>query len=264
VFGPEPSAGDEADGPRNLLIHGENLAVMESLLRVYRGRINLIYIDPPFDLGIDLAMQAPVGEGRNGDGDGPAVIEVLAYRDKWGNGREPYAEMMRRRLALMRELLSETGSVYVHCDYRTNAVLRLMLDEIFGRDRLCNEIIWHYQSGGRQRGRFSMKHDTIFLYTRSEKWTFNLEAIGRPRGAVRRNHMKRQVDADGRTSFTIRSAGRIYTYYEDDLLTPPDVWTWWRTFSAGAGRREWWRSGWGESGFCATRAGRRCMRRGSG
>lgn len=206
---------------RHRLMLGDNRAVMSALLSEYRGQIDLIYADPPFNLGCDVTMRAPVSGTNQPDNRKRAV----AYRDRWGRGPDSYAQMMYERLTLMRDLLSETGSLYVHCDTRMNGVLRLMLDEIFGPGRLCNEIIWHYQSGGRQRGRYSMKHDTIFLYTRSDRWTFNLEAVGKPRGRQRRNHMKRQVGADGRAFFTIKSAGKIYTYYEDDLLTPADVWT---------------------------------------
>ncbi|MEP0841492.1 MAG: site-specific DNA-methyltransferase, partial [Phycisphaerae bacterium] len=187
------------------------------LLDELRGRIDLIYIDPPFNLGADVTMA--VAAGARG------AVEVPAYRDRWGRGADSYEQMMFERLMLMRELLSPTGSIYVHCDRRVNAALRLILDEVFGPDRLCNEIIWHYQSGGRGRGRFSMKHDTLFWYARGDRWTFNLEAIGQARGAARRNHMRRQVGADGRTGFSIKSAGKVYTYYEDDLLTPADVWT---------------------------------------
>lgn len=214
------SPGREPSGDADRLILGDNQAVMAALLPDLRGRIDLIYIDPPFDLGTDQTVSVPIG-----DADADEPIEIVAYPDRWDRGSAAYARMMDSRLRLMRELLSDTGSLYVHCDYRAHPRLRLMLDEIFGADRLCNEIVWHYQSGGRQRKRFSMKHDTILWYTRSDRWTFNIEAIGRPRGTAKRNHMKRHVGADGRTFFTIKSAGKTYTYYEDDLLTPPDVWT---------------------------------------
>ncbi|HOB75340.1 MAG TPA: site-specific DNA-methyltransferase [Phycisphaerae bacterium] len=221
VPGSEPQASGEL---RNRIVLGDNRAVMSSLLEEYRGRIDLIYIDPPFNLGTDRLMRAPAAPRSPGAGRKPPA-GVVAYRDKWGRGANSYAQMMYERLVLMRELLSETGSLYVHCDYRVNSLLRLMLDEIFGPKRLCNEIIWHYQSGGRQRRRYSTKHDTILLYTKSNRWTFNLAAVGKPRGSQRRNHMKRQVGPDGRAYFTIRSAGKLYRYYEDDLLTPADVWT---------------------------------------
>lgn len=225
------AAGAGPGAFHNRLIFGDNRAVMSTLLEEFRERVDLIYIDPPFDIGADVLVRP----GRGGASTAEAATSrpaergqterVVAYRDRWGRGADSYAQMMYERLVLMRELLSPAGSLYVHCDYRSNAVLRLILDEVFGPNRLCNEIIWHYQSGGRRRGRYSMKHDTLFLYTKSDRWTFNLEAIGRKRGAARRNHMRREVGEDGRAYFTIRSAGRVYRYSEDDLLTPADVWT---------------------------------------
>ncbi|MEM8531354.1 MAG: site-specific DNA-methyltransferase, partial [Chloroflexota bacterium] len=88
-----------------------------------------------------------------------------------------------------------------------------------------NQIIWHYQSGGRQHDQFSRKHDIIYWYSKTARWVFNKDAVGELRGAGKRNHMKRQVDEDGRVYFTIKSAGKVYRYYEDERLTPPDVWT---------------------------------------
>jgi site-specific DNA-methyltransferase (adenine-specific)/adenine-specific DNA-methyltransferase len=124
----------------------------------------------------------------------------------------------------MRELLTATGSIYVHCDYRASAHLRLLMDELFEPGNLRAEIVWHYQSGGRARSCYAMKHDTLLLYSRGPKWTFNADAISSRRGTERRNHMKRQTDPDGRVFYSIRSAGKIYRYYEDELVAPPDVW----------------------------------------
>ena len=210
---------------RNMLIWGDNKLALAALLERFRGQVRLIYIDPPFDAGMDFTMQLSLGEeGTDGQPD-PASVEAVAYRDVWGHGMDSYLHMLYERLVLMRELLCDDGSIFVHCDYRVDAVLKLLLDEVFGRKNQRNQIIWHYQSGGRQHDQFSRKHDIIYWYSKTARWVFNKDAVGELRGARKRNHMKRQVDEEGRVYFTIKSAGKVYRYYEDERLTPPDVWT---------------------------------------
>ncbi len=136
-----------------------------------------------------------------------STLEMVAYRDMWGKGTDSYLHMMFERLSLMKGLLSEKGSIYVQCDWRVTAILRSVIDEVFGIDAYRNEVIWHYQSGGRQERLFSRKHDTIHFVTKTEKWSFDAEAVGLERGAVKRNNMKREVDKNGRVYFTIKSAG---------------------------------------------------------
>jgi len=133
--------------------------------------------------------------------------------------------MIYERLMLMRDLLAEDGSIYVHCDWRVTQFIRLALDEIFGASNHRNEIIWHYQSGGRQEKLFSRKHDTIYLYTKSSLWTFDVDAVGVERGEQKRNNMKRGEDPDGRKFWSIKSGGKVYKYYDDEKITPADVWT---------------------------------------
>lgn len=225
----------------NRLIYGDNLLAMAALLAgddttpSLRGKIDLIYIDPPFDSKADyrtkVLLPSPSGGGAGGEGGSveleqkPTVIEQFAYSDTWSDGTASYLAMMTPRLILMRELLADTGSIYVHLDWHVGHYVKVVLDEVFGKDRLLNEVIWHYQSGGRQEDAFSKKHDVIFAYTKSQDWHFNADAVGELRGDKKRNNMKREVDADGRTYFTIKSAGKIYKYYEDEKLTPADVWT---------------------------------------
>ena len=155
----------------------------------------------------------------------PNILEEIAYRDTWGKGADSFIAMIYERLILMRDLLAEDGSIYVHCDWRVNSYIRLALDEVFGKDNHRNEIVWHYQSGGRQERLFSRKHDSIYLYTNSKNWIFNADAVGIPRGEKKRNNMKRGQDLDGRKYWSIKSAGKIYKYYDDEKVTPADVWT---------------------------------------
>ncbi len=103
------------DDFRNMLIWGDNKLVMASLLKDFKGKIDLIYIDPPFDVGADFTMNVPIGDERETTGKDQSTLEMVAYRDMWGKGTDSYLHMMYERLVLMKELLSETGSIYVHC-----------------------------------------------------------------------------------------------------------------------------------------------------
>lgn len=213
----------------NRLIYGDNLLAMAALLAgdadhaPMRGKIDLIYIDPPFDSKADYRSKIVLPNGTIEQK--PTVIEQFAYSDTWSDGTASYLGMLVPRLELMRELLSDKGTIYVHIDWHVGSYVKLILDEIFGRERLLNEIVWHYQSGGRQTNAFSKKHDTIYAYTKTDSWFFDMDAVGELRGDRKRNNMKKGMDADGRAFFSIMSAGKLYKYYEDEKVTPPDVWT---------------------------------------
>jgi len=163
------------DDWRNMLIWGDNKLVMATLLEQFRGQIDLIYIDPPFDVGADFTIDVQIGDEGETVEKEQSILEAVAYRDTWGRGTDSYLHMMYERLSLMRELLSERGSIYVHCDWRVNSMIRFILDEIFSRDCIVNEIIWSYKTGGIGSRWFSRKHDTLFLYCRSQNYTFNLQ-----------------------------------------------------------------------------------------
>jgi adenine-specific DNA-methyltransferase len=114
---------------RNRLIWGDNKLVMASLLAEFKGKVDLIYIDPPFDVGEDFTMDVPIGDGSDTIFKDQSVLEMVAFKDMWGKGKDSYLQMMFERLALMKELLAEDGSIYVHCDWRVTSHLRLLLDE---------------------------------------------------------------------------------------------------------------------------------------
>src|ERR1035438_2364196 len=137
-------AGNKRDDFRNRLIWGDNKLVMASLLKEFKGRVDLIYIDPPFDVGADFTMDVPIGDEKEMVGKDQSTLEMVAYRDTWGKEMDSYLHMMFERLTLMKELLSETGSIYVHCDWHMNAQLRLLLNETFGHQNFRNEIHWYY------------------------------------------------------------------------------------------------------------------------
>ena len=171
--------GKKRDDFRNRLIWGDNKLVMASLLKEFKGRIDLIYIDPPFDVGADFTMDVPIGDGKETVGKDQSTLEMVAYRDMWGKGTDSYLHMMYERLTLMKELLSEKGSIYVHCDFRVNSFLRSILDELFGEDNFINEVIWQRLSAHNDAVKYGPIHDTILFYRngKSHVWNPQFEAL---------------------------------------------------------------------------------------
>lgn len=175
-----PTTGRQLGGWTNKLIWGDNKLVLSSLkngpLREEiekQGGIKLIYIDPPFDVGADFSMDIEIGDDTFTKQ--PSVLEEIAYRDTWGRGADSFISMIYERLVLMRDLLADDGSIYVHCDWRVNSYIRLCLDEVFGKLKHRNEIIWCYKSGGAGSSVFAKKHDTILCYGRTDKPIFNVQ-----------------------------------------------------------------------------------------
>ncbi len=161
------------DDFRNMLIWGDNKLVMASLLKEFKGKIDLIYIDPPFDVGADFTMNVPIGDEKETTSKDQSTLEMVAYRDTWGKGTDSYLYMMYERLALINQMLSDVGSIYVHCDCRVNSGLRLILDELFGTGSFQNEIVWKRQSAHSDSSRCGAIHDTVLFYSKSQKWTWN-------------------------------------------------------------------------------------------
>jgi adenine-specific DNA-methyltransferase len=142
----EGKEGDTfAAGWRNKLIWGDNLLVMGSLREKFAGKIDLIYIDPPFDTGSDFSFRTMVaGDDDPVPGKEPSAIEEKAYRDTWGAGYESYLSMIRDRVLLLHDLLADTGSIFVHLDVHTGPYVKVLMDDIFGQDNFQNEIAWYY------------------------------------------------------------------------------------------------------------------------
>lgn len=165
------------DAPvQSRLIYGDNLAVMAALLPELEGQIDLIYADPPFFTN----RQYPARVGQGEDSRRPADWQLAeGYPDDWPD-IESYLDMLYPRLALMHRLLSTTGSLYLHLDYHANHYARLLLDEIFGPERLLNEIIWVYHGPSPIRSAFNRKHDTILAYTKSNDYVFNVDEVREP------------------------------------------------------------------------------------
>ena len=172
------SRGRQLKGWTNKLIWGDNKLILSSLkngpLREEierQGGLKLIYIDPPFDVGADFSMDIEIG------GDTftkkPNILEEIAYRDTWGKGADSFIAMIYERLILMRDLLAEDGTIYVHCDWRVNSHIRLALNEVFGPKQLRNEITWQRTGAHNDAGRFGVVHDTLLAFSKSEKNIFN-------------------------------------------------------------------------------------------
>lgn len=158
----------------NRLIWGDNLLVMQALLaQGYGGQIDLIYIDPPFNTGENFNFNNEVKIGDSTYEKELPLNERLAYTDTWSRGLDSFLDMVYPRLQLMQKLLSAKGSIYIHCDYRVNSYLRLILDEIFGREMFCNEIIWKRRTGTASSNiGYGVQTDTLLFYTKSENYYF--------------------------------------------------------------------------------------------
>lgn len=211
----------EEGTPQNEFHLGDAAEIAQRLMETYEGRVNLVYLDPPFLTGKTFEARVRVGAKEWKSGRGSLVLR--AYQDN--QTREAYLEKMRAVLVNARELMASDALIYVHIDWRMHPYLRLLMDEIFGEGCFLNEIIWAYQSGGSARRYFPRKHDVILMYSKTKDYDFHIQDVAEVVPGGRENHMKRHVDADGRVYRSIRSGGRVYTYYDDDPVVPGDVWT---------------------------------------
>ncbi|GMU96462.1 site-specific DNA-methyltransferase [Ignavibacterium album] len=235
--------GRQQTGWTNKLIWGDNKLILSSLkngpLRKEiedNGGIKLIYIDPPFDVGADFSMNIEIGDPESGTSEQftkePSILEEIAYRDTWGKGADSFISMIYERLSLMRDLLADDGSIYVHCDWRVNSFIRLIMDEVFGKNFFINEITWQKIAAVKaQTNGFGNVKDSIFLYSKSVKPIFN---------QIRKQHreeylkqMYRYVDEDGRKyrlhDFTQKGQGEARFFgKEKGWLEPPPGkhWIW--------------------------------------
>ena len=219
--------GDEGDtfedGWRNKLIWGDNLLVMGSLLEKFAGKIDLIYIDPPFATGADFSFVAQVGEGANEIFKEASIVEEKAYRDTWGGGLDTYASMMMDRLSILRELLSTEGTIFLHCDWHVGYLLRAIADEVFGTDNFLNEIVWYYYNKFQGNvNRFASNHDVVFWYRKGERFKFNVQKEKRLEGAVKQ--LVRKWDKDKGAIVNVKGADGKVLYRETDEKTVDDVW----------------------------------------
>lgn len=221
------SRGRQLRGWTNKLIWGDNKLILSSLkagaLRQQiedAGGLKLIYIDPPFDVGADFSMDIEIGEETfHKEGN---LLEQIAYRDTWGRGADSFISMIYERLVLMRDLLAPDGVIYVHCDWRVTAYLRLAMDEIFGKGHFLNEIVWHYYNKMQGNiGRFASNHDVILSYRKGSVFNFT------PLREVREKPKKQQARVWDPATKSLKQArdehGQL-VYYDDTERTIDDVW----------------------------------------
>lgn len=192
--------GRQTQGWTNKLIWGDNKLILSSLksgaLRRQiedAGGLKLIYIDPPFDVGADFSMDVEIG-GETFHKQ-PNILEQIAYRDTWGRGTNSFIAMLYERLVLMRDLLHAEGSIYVHCDWRINAYVRTVLDEVFGSDKFLNDVVWNYFAFKRKSAKkFPQKHDSIISFKKGETHIWHTQFKPHSEEYIRRW----KTDQDGR------------------------------------------------------------------
>lgn len=220
----------------NRLIYGDNLLAMAALLAgddttpSLRGKVDLIYIDPPFDSKADYRTKVTL-PGLELE-QKPTVIEQFAYSDTWSDGTASYLAMITPRLILMRELLADTGSIYVHLDWHVGHYVKIVMDEVFGKKQFRNEIVWHYSGWNKQlQTSFEKRHDTIFMYGKTDAQHFNsyFEKWNSKEEYVKKRKQKVHVDSNGR-EYVLSDAGngeRIKRFLDDVMregVVVDDVW----------------------------------------
>jgi len=216
------SEGDTFDkGWKNKLIWGDNLLVMGSLLEKFASKIDLIYIDPPFDVGEDFSMHVQLGEDDTIHKE-QSILERVAFHDTWGKGIESYLTMMYTRLYQMYGLLSPTGCIYVHMDDHVGHYIKILLDNIFGLANFRNQIIWRRSAGHADAHRFGRNHDMIYFYSKSSSFSFNPQWGDSSEEDTARLYPL--VDKDGRhyiiDNLAAKGAGPARRF-GDQIITPP-------------------------------------------
>ena len=217
-------SGRQQKGWTNKLIWGDNKHILSSLKHgpmreeiEKQGGIKLIYIDPPFDVGADFTMDVQIGDQSLEKN--PGVLEQLAYRDTWGLGKDSFLSMIYERFILMRDLLANDGSIYIHCDWRVSSSIKLILDELFGKDNFRNEIIWSYGKMASSSKKYLSNHDTILFYSKSSSTIFKKQTMKLDKPIKR---LAREM-VDGKLKNARNEDGTV-KYIEINEKNVDDVW----------------------------------------
>jgi adenine-specific DNA-methyltransferase len=219
---PQATLGATGEAPwMNRLIYGDNLLAMAALLAgdeqtpSLRGRVDLIYIDPPFDSKADYRTKVSLPGVELEQK--PTVIEQFAYSDTWADGTASYLAMITPRLILMRELLADTGSIYVHLDWHVGHYVKIVMDEVFGKDNFRNDVIWKSAPGHSDAGFMGIAHNSIMLYTKSASAYWEQQYQPYDKEYLASHYQKR--DADGRrfeddnlTAYGLQGGGYEYSW----------------------------------------------------
>lgn len=193
--------GEEKDNWINKIFWGDNLQVMSHMLKEYRGKIDLIYIDPPFDSKADYKKKIEVkGVGKTQTDS--TSFEEKQYGDIWTN--DEYLQFMYERLILMKELLSDEGSLYFHCDWHKSHHLRMLMDEVFSPSNFVNEVIWSYKTSAGGKNEYNKQHDTILFYQKTNKRKFNNQKE------------KSYTKAKGRKAGVVNYGADVTEFFEDE------------------------------------------------
>ncbi|MFL1492159.1 site-specific DNA-methyltransferase [Pseudomonas antarctica] len=184
--------GEEEGGWRNKIFWGDNLQVMSHLLKEYRGKVDLIYIDPPFDSKTDYKKRIRL-KGGLAEGD-QSSFEEKQYGDIWNN--DEYLQFLYERLVLLRELLTDSGSIYIHCDANRGHYIKCLMDEVFGSGNFQNEIIWKRTSARADSKTYNHVHDTLFFYSKGERFTWNKQFTEHSENYLSSKY--NNIDKDGR------------------------------------------------------------------
>jgi DNA modification methylase len=223
---------------RNRLVWGDKKYVLPSLLPEFAGKVNLIYIDPPFDTGADFSFTATIPDHPDSEEDEatafikePSILEQKAYRDTWGRGLDSYLEWFYETLVLLQELLHESGSLYVHLDYHVAHYAKTVLDEVFGSDRFQNEIIWQKVRVSKSQSLgFGNTHDVLFFYGKSENTFFCPQFVDYPE-SYKKSHYGLIEEKTGKRyglwDFTQAGSGQSRKFGGKLLEPPPGKhWIW--------------------------------------
>jgi adenine-specific DNA-methyltransferase len=200
---------------RNRLIWGDKKYVLPSLLPEFAGRVDLIYIDPPFDTGADFSYIATIPGVDDSDFEKrPSMLEQKAYRDTWGRGLDSYLHWFYETVIFSRDLLSEKGAMIVHLDYRVGQYAKVVMDEVFGEQSLINELIWYYTGAGVPNDRPARRHDNLLWYSKGKNWTFHADEVRTEYAEATRERFKHHIG-------NIRKDGGDYGIQE---LNPKGKW----------------------------------------
>lgn len=202
--------------PKSSITLGNCREVLDIWLKDFKGRVDMVYIDPPPASGFSFKLIQKVGinQGR--------ITHSAPTSQSFGG--DSYFEAMEDVIQKSRELMSDTGNIFVHCSPKTASVFKTMLDSVFGAGCFVNEIILSFGQSANSHHHFGFSHETILFYRKSSDAYFDPEPTATSRGRDRRNHMKKNIAADGRVYYSMSVAGKEYRYYEDDPVYMGDVW----------------------------------------
>lgn len=216
--------GEEVEGWRNKIFWGDNLQVMSHLLKEFRGKVDLIYIDPPFDSNADykkrIQLRGKVVESSD------IAFEEKQYSDIWSN--DEYLQFMFERLIVLRELLNEQGSIFLHCDWHKSHHLRCLMDEIFGAGRLVNELIWRRGNNKKTTNKYAVAHDTILFYSKTDNYKFFPQYERFDEEYIKQKYPHEENGRKYQLQAMYGKGDGPPMYFGDKLMTPPPGlhWRW--------------------------------------